>query len=312
MSAVLHIKNFGSGNTVEKTYLNADAAVAAVGITVKSVQNISTSRYLLIGGQAQENSEMKKVDAIVGQVITVTALARAHEKYDDITVLGSNQLKVYRAANVDGTVPLDAAFSVLATVDIDTDQLTTTYTDTGGGSGYWYKFTYYNSTTALETDIADSVATRGGAASHYASLDGIRQEAGFNENQYVADTLVAEKRDAAEDEINSALAGVYDVPFAEPVPPSITQITEMLAAAFLLTGDYGVFATGTNKDGYAKMAEARAWIKRLQTGDGGLVDGSGNTLVAISRVSGWPNDTTATATAENNGGDFMNRVTDVY
>ncbi len=67
----------------------------------------------------------------------------------------------YRAANVDGKVPADDLFSVLATRDIDPDQPSTYMTDSAGGSGFWYRSTYFNASTNEETALTDSEARRG-------------------------------------------------------------------------------------------------------------------------------------------------------
>lgn len=313
MSALLKLDNFSSSNIREKTYVDADYE-SGTSLVVKSGQNIVSNLYALIGLAGQEQTEIALIDSVASNTLTLHAtLSNAHAKYSDVTILLANQIQVYRAANVNGTAPADSDFSVFGSpVNINSESLMTTYADPAGGSDYWYKYTYINEATDDETSLSDSLAVRGGDGAHYASLDAIRQEAGLNNNNYVADSLISEKRAAAEDEINGLLAGTFTVPFAS-VPPMITQITEELAAGMLLTIEYGPFASGTNKDGNAKLENARAKLSRLKDQSLPLVDGTGTPIPGSgSRVGGWPDDSTRYARPEDDGGERLHRITDEY
>jgi hypothetical protein len=312
MSALLKLDNFNPTSIQEKTYLASDYA-SGTTLAVKSSQNITLNLYALVGAIGQEQTELRLIDAVSSNNLTLhTALSNTHNSYTDVRVLKANKIQVYRAANVDGSVPADSAFSVLGSpVDIDTDELTTTYADPIGSSSYWYKYTYFNEATSVESSLADSEAIRGGNV-HYVSLDEVRHEAGFDNNTYLSDVVVGESRTTAEGEVNDTLFGTYTVPFEDPVPPQITYITKMLAAGYLLSTDYGAFASGTNKDGKAKLDEARALLAKLKSQQKELIDSTGNTLVTASRVSGWPDDTTKDAEPEDNGGAQIFKITDRF
>lgn len=67
-----------------------------------------------------------------------------------------DQIKVYRSAAKTGT------YTILATVDIDQTTIAdnspgyTLYNDAGGSDSYWYKASYYNSSSLVETDMSDA------------------------------------------------------------------------------------------------------------------------------------------------------------
>jgi len=310
MSVILKLNNFGPSNAVEKTYLNADAAAAAVGVTLKNAQSAAVNLYLLIGAPAQENTELRLITALSGVAATVAALDRAHNKYDDVTILAANKIQVYRAANVDGTVPDDGDFSTLGSpLDIDYDNLSTRYNDATGGSGYWYKYTYINSQTSAETDIAESEAVRGGSPNDYCTILDIQEEAGIEGNQYISEAYIAGQRTRAQSVINSALKGTYTVPFTAPVPGVLERMTILLAAGYILKREFGEGAVGTNADGQAKIDEVMrtdpdnpGLLQQVLNGTLQLVDDvDGTTTATTQRVTGWPNSTTEDAEPEDGG-----------
>lgn len=300
MSVILKFDNFTPINKVEKTYLNADAAVNATAITIKSTQGITTNLFALIGAPATENVELRQITAISGANLTVAALIREHKKYTDVLVLNADRIQVYRAPNVDGTTPADAAFAKLGgAVAIDSDQLTTSYTDSDGSSGYWYKYTFYNSATLAESKLANSDAVRGGNLTDYASVRDIREEAGITNNPYISDVYVAGQRSRAQSVLNAALKGNYTVPFAAPVPGIIERMTILLTAGYILKREYGGGALGTNADGQAKIDEVMrtdednpGLLQQILNGTLQVVDSTGASSGTRIHVSGWPNSTT--------------------
>lgn len=60
-----------------------------------------------------------------------------------------------------------------------------------------YRYTYYNATSNIETDIEDSVPVRGDDFGHYASLTEIRSEAGFDNAINLSDVTIDQQRRAA-------------------------------------------------------------------------------------------------------------------
>jgi len=315
MAATLRAESFGAVNLKERTSLDADLAAAVTTLTVKSTEALAVGNFIYLGLTAQEVTEKLAIATVPSATsITVsTGPGVAHKRFEPIVAVFGDQVKLYRVANVDGSIPADASFSAVGSpVTIDPDQTYTELTDSGGSSDYWYKYTYRNSTSTAETELSDSVAARGDDYGHYADLEDVRSEAGLSGAEGLSDNVVDRHRQAAEAEINGALTSSYTVPFATPTPELVRAITIKLAAGFLLSKDYGTVTEESTKDGNAKVKDARDLLKRLQAHELVITDYQGEPLLATSSISSWPDATTADADAEDGGGARVFRVSDFF
>lgn len=308
MSQTLRLNNFNSANIVEETVLDADAALGTA-LTLKDNQGFIAADYILIGQRGGENSELRIVDAPNSNLtgLTITAATKLlHSRFDQVTKLFGNKMRIYRAANVDGTQPADASFSLVDTIDIDPDQMTTEWTDATGTAAHWYKRTFYNSTSTGETPLGDAIAYRGGEDNnlYYANTDEVRQKAGLQNNKWITNEKVIEKINAAQSVINATLIGLYTVPFTSPINPLINEITQLLAAGYLLSQEST--NSSTQAKGKALIDEGNAWLSKLDKRELKLTGMTGSDESATSTgtggYSGWPNATTGTdPTDEHNG-----------
>lgn len=313
MSVTLKIDNFPQLNIKESTSLAADIDAAATSLTLKNNESIVDGDFLLVGRRGAETSELRTVDSVTGATIAVTdAITLHHDIYEDVTALFGDKIRIYRAPNVNGTAPGDGSFVLLAPVDIDPDQMSTTYTDPDGDAGYWYKYTYYNSTSTAETDLNQTTAVRGGGIGQYESIDNIRNAAGFENNRNITDHYIDGFRRSAQDQINGQLSGVYSIPFTAPINSFISQITKSLAAGHLKLDQFGQ----NNEEGTSMINWAEAQLAKIRSGEFTLTDEAGNTLPKPNGsgsgtpgggqgFSGYPND------SEQDGG-FRFRATDRY
>ena len=319
MSQTLKLNNFPEANIVEQTELNADAA-AGTSFTLKDNQGFAAADFVLFGTPGSETGELRTVDTVNANLtgLTITAATKlAHDRFDQVSKLFGNKMRIYRAANSDGTQPADASFSLYATIDIDPDQASTTYTDADGSADYWYKRTFYNSTSTGETPLSEAIAYRGAQYPEYATEEEIRSKAGLQGNRWITDEKIIEKRKAAQSVINATLTGLYTTPFTPPVNPLINEITQLLAAGYLLTQE------STNA---SSRAEGQALIDQATNAQGtGLLDklnkkelklvglvGDAQTVTDAGGYNAWPNGDTAEADAEDGGGARMFRVSDRY
>lgn len=287
MSTTLLIESFSELNLRERTQLDIAAITGATELTVLSSDGYSDGDIIYLGPLSRDGCERAVIASVQDETtIQLTApLALDHPRFEPVTSVLGDLIRIYRAPNVDGSVPATDNFAVLATRTIKADALSTYYTDADGNSSYWYRHTYYNATTGDETDLEDSIAVRGDDFGHYASISEIRAEAGFSNNFNLKDAFVDQQRRAAEAEINAALANAYTTPFT-PVPDLIHVLTVQLAAGLLMQAEYG---TGSSK-GKDKLNDARAQLKSLQSQDSTITDGEGTDLAA-GRVSFWPDET---------------------
>jgi hypothetical protein len=306
MSVRLTLNNFGSTNIKETASLNADVAASATTLTLKNNQNVVADDYLLVGAAGSETGEIVKVASATGATVVVTdPLLFPYQSNTRVTALNGNQIRVYRAPNINNLPPADNTFTLFtgSTVNIDPDQLQTNFIDSTGTTDYWYKITFYNSTTLAETDLAASMCVRGGTI-YYCSTDNIREESGIR-SPYITEKMVDEKRRAAMSEVDSAASGQYTLPFTTPINAGIQQITTVLAAGYLMTSQYDQF-TDLYNNGQAKIDWANIQLDKLKSGQFDIIGADGNSTKkadAVNGFSGYPNATTADDT--NGAEDYM-------
>lgn len=287
MATTLRIDSFHESNIVERGELAADALEGATTLLLRSTQGILVGQIIYVGHLSREGIEKATVASVDdGTTLTLSEpLKLAHKAYEPVTAVLGDKIHIYRAVNVTDVVPAEDAFNVLATREIDPDQMSTYYRDSAGSSGYWYRFTYFNETTMTETGLLELDPVRGENAPHYASVREIREAAGFQNAYNLSDGRIEMWRRTAEAEINTALSGSYTVPF-EPVPEIIRALTIQLGAALLKVDAYG------SSGEYAReLKDARALIGKYQTGVLTIVDDQGTDLGTSDTISGWPNET---------------------
>lgn len=287
MSTTLTIESFNEVNIRERTLLTAVANPLDITLIVASTQDYAAGDIIYIGNLSREGCE-KAVIASVDDAATLTLdqeLTLPHARFDAVTSVLGDLIHVYRAANIDGSVPDVSQFTVLATRTIDCDQLSTYYTDSAGSSNFWYGYTYFNASTSDETQLDPESLRRGDDFGHYASLAEIRKDAGLDNALNLSDVVIDQQRRAAESRINTALGNRYSTPF-NPVPDIIATITIKVAAGYLLNAEYP-----GSKLGDTRIAEAEKLMTALQNGDQTIVDENGNATTTGEGIASWPDDT---------------------
>lgn len=296
MAEVLRPSNFDSINILERTELVSDVAASQKVANVVNAQGIVADDFYVIGNLGAELAELAQLDSKNVNALTAEVnYSQAHRKGDAVTKLFGNKIRIYRATNVDGTTPVDGDFSLVATADIEVDQQFTEVTDSSGGSDYWYKKTYYNSTSTSETALSGSPAIRGGNYGAYATWEEVRQEAGLSNNKWIPETVYQEKLLMAQSEANGSLriAG-YTLPLAT-VPKVVKNAVLLIAAGYVLLMEYGPEHTGTNKDGNQKLTQGRLLLKGIEDRSESLTDDAGEDLAADTHnsINGYPLDDAA-------------------
>lgn len=310
MPQTLRPTNFDSINLVESAELSADVASGQKVANVLSALGINDDDFYIIGAPGAELSELAQLDSKSGNALTALAnYVNTHKRGDLVTTLFGEKIKLYRAINVDDSVPDDSDFSLIATLDIEVDQQYTEYTDSTGGENYWYKKTYYNSTNTSESSLADSLAIRGGNYGNYATAEDVREEAGFSHNPWIPASVYQDKLIAAQGEVNASLKiGGYTLPLTT-IPAIVKNATVLIAAGYVLLKEYGAENSGTNKEGNQKLTEGRKLLLKIEQHNEILVDDGGNVATHASRINGYP-DETAEDLSPSEGPMF--KITDEY
>lgn len=309
MSATIKIDNFSGLNIRRTTALDLAITAPTNSYQVQNSGNFANGDIIAMGVLGTENCEKITVNSVpdTTHIASSANAAFNHARFDPIVSLFGDKIKVFSAVNVNGSPPADGSFAEISgsPFTIAFDEPASTITDAAGDQNTWYKFTYYNSVSTQQTNMADVPAVRGGGYQQYCSIADIRRVAGYKNNVNITDSMIDLKRRAAQAEINSSLIGRYTVPFAAPINPKIAELTKELAAGFLLLDDFGPFTANTTKDGQARVDEVRAYLLALKNGDKYLTDDAGNdisTSGSSNNISSWPNETTRTlAEFDDNG-----------
>lgn len=310
----LKLSNYSEQNIVEQTQLTAIVNPSSNSLPVANTNDFTTG-FVLIGTIGSKTAEMvasTNPSSTTSIPLSVNTTLQ-HEQYEPVYALFGNQIRLYRAANVDGTQPANSAFTLLDTVTIDPNGTETLYTDADGGGDYWYKSTYYNSVTQSETDRTISEATRGYFTVNYCELSEIRQEAGFKYAAYIDDAQIDQKRQAAQDEINSALAEFYEVPLQPPIPDNLKQICIRLAAGYLRKAQYSAISD-PKTNGQDMVDDAELELDKLVIKERELMTKDGKSLAepgGTGQAGGWPDQTTATADPSQGGAPRYFRMSDI-
>lgn len=288
MSTTLTIESFSDVNLADQpqSLLTAPVAAGADGVVVESTTGFAPGKLVYLGLLSREGCEKSSISAVTSatELQLVDGLKLSHGRSEPLSAVVGDHIRIYRASDVDGTVPDLATFSVLATRTIDAEKETTYYTDSSGSADFWYRFTYFNPITLAETDLASSVPVRGDDFGHYASVSEIRKEAGFDNAHNLSDVDIDAQRRNAESEINSTLGTRYTVPF-KPVPEMVHTLTVQLGAALL----WDRYLKGTTK-GRDALKDVRTRIESYVTGQS-LVDDDGQSIATGDKVSSWPDET---------------------
>lgn len=246
---------------LERTELDADASAGSnVTLTLKNNSGMADNTFIVIGREGSEQAELQKINqaVVVGTDVRVATLLFAHKKGTPICVYRYDKRKFYGATTATGSYTELTSDGSPVAIQVDDPQGTrleyasSTYT--------YFKSTYYNSVSALETAQSDSDAVLADESTRYTSIYAIRVQAGLTENPYISDGRIERKRIQAENEINSVLFRVYILPLSS-VPPLIQRICELLAAGYIDFEEYG-----PDGQGVKWLGEARGLLKNIMDG----------------------------------------------
>ncbi len=144
----------------EVTYLSLASQIGATSITVKNNDEFLLNDRIMLGQMGSETTEIVSVTGAVttGTQLTIGATLFGHNPDDPVTRLRYDSTKFYRS-----TTGIAGTYTLLATVamDVDGEDSQTTYDDTVGLASYYYKISYYNSITTLESALSDPIPGSG-------------------------------------------------------------------------------------------------------------------------------------------------------
>jgi len=270
----------------EKTKFSADEAIGQTVLSCDNADKYSADDYLMLGYLGNDISEMKQIDSVASDLKSITLTSgtkHAHAKGTLITKMLFNQRKFYRATSESGTYTHLSGEGSPIDIEVD-DPAGTLLEDTTGTSTSWYKSTHFNSTTSVETALTDAIATKAGEAEHYTSLYKIKLEAGMDDNYYIPNEIIADYREEAENQAESAIATVYSLPFSSK-PRIFEQIVRLLASGLLLSKEFGMEADiNIGKTGQRKIDRAESLLEKISKGLLSLIGEDSSLLSKVSSI----------------------------
>lgn len=302
-------------NIKERSSLIADAIEGATTLSLANTNNVLVDDFVLVGNPGVETGEIRQIATVVNaNDVTIDATTLHHREGESVLSLFGDQIRIFRAPNVNGLPPAEDTFTELQTIDIDPDQLQTAFEDATGSDAYWYTFAYRNSVNSTVSSMWPA-AVRGGSTFVYATNDSIRDLAGFKNNQNISEALIDQFRVAAQAKIDGKLSGRYTVPFRTPINPFIAQIARTMAAGYLQLDQYGSYATSDTNNGDLKVKWAEAQLEAIIAGEIKLTDETGTDTPSSNSsdlgFSGAPNSRTEDQYG-NNGFMFQRTMIDGY
>lgn len=270
----------------EKTKFSTDEAIGQTELSCDNASQFSANDYVMLGILGNDTTEMKQISSIASDLKTITLTEDTihdHAKGALITKMLFNQRKFYRSTSESGTYTHLSGEGSPLDIEVD-DPRGTLLEDTTGTSTSWYKATHYNSTTSIETALADAIATKAGEAEHYTSLYKIKLEAGMSDNYYVPTEIISDYRDEAENQAESSVATVYSLPFTSK-PRIFEQIIRLLASGLLLSKEFGIeMDADISKTGKSKIDRAESLLEKISKGLLSLIGEDGNLISKTSAI----------------------------
>lgn len=142
----------------ETTSLSDKVYSAGTSIPTINSANFATNNFILIGVLGSDTAELRKIASISSNTINLTAaLTFDHPQDTSVTLLDYDQIVFYHSTSTTSSlVALASAQTIIP------DDVYNFYNDTSNATGYgWFRF--YNSVTALSSDLSNAVPYAGWA-----------------------------------------------------------------------------------------------------------------------------------------------------
>jgi phage gp36-like protein len=282
------------------SWLSTDYSAGVSSITLKNAEQFVANKYVIIGRDGDETSEIRRISSITGNALTLDSNTTFNHYIDAIvTQIDYDQRKLYyRATSTDDWAEIDSGSPVNIAVS---SPLGTLMEDSAGTSTTQYVSTYYDSNGTTETDTADCEIVLGTASSvNLCTLQSIRNSAGWQDNPYIPDSRIDEARTTAQGEVWSALRKRYSFPLTKH-SGYLERIVIDMAVGYLYIDEYGKNVENVALDGYKKIEDARKRLEGLAKGDMVLYDestGEDQTLSATDTVKFYPDNSTGSEDAD--------------
>lgn len=198
------IRNYDLIKEREKTYLTLPVAPNATFINVRAVDNNAwaDNDWIIIGEIGSKNAEIMQINGSVSDGTTLTidrggsgGTRYSHSVDEPVYRIDFNQIEISRATSLTG------AKSVLATIEIQPDDIYTRYEDIFNLTGFGF-VRFKNSETGLFSDYSDAIPYIGLSSNSLGKMrQAVRRILGEQDFKFIDDEDIDEEINAKQREI---------------------------------------------------------------------------------------------------------------
>ncbi len=140
-----------------KTSLTVKVVATDTALTIANNTGFTQNDFFILGKMGEERTELQKVNAAVSgkTALTSTALNFDHGVDTTLCYVKYDKVRFYRSTDSGVT------YTLLTTVDMQTDRVLTSYDDSSGLATHYYKACYYNSISTAESAKSSALVGTG-------------------------------------------------------------------------------------------------------------------------------------------------------
>ena len=164
----------------QSTKITAQIGTGSTEIKVENTEGFANNDYFVID-PGTEKSEIIKITTVTANLTFTTAAAKfKHEIGARLYRLPYNQMKFYYCSTATGTY----TYITDSAKEMQYTNIFTNYSYASGTAALYYKRTFYNATTTVESDIAEADYWQTGDEELYITPEELRTLLQFGKNDY--------------------------------------------------------------------------------------------------------------------------------
>lgn len=194
---IIQLSNQGLVLETPLTFFTNDTASGQTTITVQNTTGFADNQILILGNLGNQGAEIVSINGTpTNTTITLDAATiYPHSAGTIVQVIQYDQVEFSTATTTTGSK------SVLATVDLWADNLSTNYIDNAGSTGYYFG-RFYNSVSATFSAYSDPIPVDGyGLYTARAIIDAALGEINKQTSQVLSDSFAFQQLDAFQTDV---------------------------------------------------------------------------------------------------------------
>ncbi|MEM5875568.1 MAG: hypothetical protein QXX45_03310 [Candidatus Aenigmatarchaeota archaeon] len=126
------------------------------GIYVRNSTGFNIGDFVLLGEYGDEDAEIVRITAKSVRHLTTTSLLFNHEQGTPVTLIQYDKFRVYKSIN-----GINGDYNLVTTKSLNVDDYYNYYEEYNVSLTWYYKFSYYNSYTGIESSLSSPIPASG-------------------------------------------------------------------------------------------------------------------------------------------------------